>query len=816
MAEPALAFRPLPAEAFYRACEPSDLPFETTADLPDLAEVVGQQRAAEAIRLGIGIRREGFNLFALGPICSGRHSTVRRFLEEQAAGEPVPSDWCYVNNFGDPQSPVALELPAGKGCELRSDVDELLEELRVVLPAVFESKEYQAQKESIDAEVKEKQSKAIGDLDARAKERGVALLRTPVGFVFAPAGKEGVLPPEEFEKLPPEERDRIEKEVKALQEELEGLIHQVRDWEREGREKLKLLDEEVATAAIGHLLEDLRVKYSSVPAVGRHLEALQQDLVEHVGEFLKPPDSVAATLLGISSPGGREGRTLRRYRVNVLVDHSETRGAPVVYEGHPSYPNLIGGIEHIAQMGTLVTDFSLVKAGALLQANGGYLILDAREVLMQPFAWESLKKALSSGEISIESPGQWLGLASTVSLSPEPIPLSVKVVLIGERLLYYLLCQLDPEFNDLFKVAADFNDQIARTPENQTLYARLIATLARREKLLDFDRPAVARLIERCAREAGDAERLSARIGLMADLMREADYWARLEGRTVIGTGDVEQAVSQQVRRADRLYGLIQEEILRGTILVDVRGSRVGQVNGISVIELGRFAFGRPSRITARVRPGRGEVIDIEREVELGGPIHSKGVLILAGFLGERYARTVPLALSASLVFEQSYGGVEGDSASSAELCALLSALAELPVKQGIALTGSVSQQGQIQAVGGINEKIEGFFDTCRARGLTGDQGVVLPAANVSHLMLRKDVVEAASAGKFSLYPVSTIDEAIEILTGLPAGVRDGVGRYPPESVNGRVESRLGGFAQLQREFARLPAPVAAETGSTR
>jgi lon-related putative ATP-dependent protease len=501
---------------------------------------------------------------------------------------------------------------------------------------------------------------------------------------------------------------------------------------------------------------------------------------------------------------------MRRYQVNLLVDNRDGRGAPVVYEDNPTFQNLVGQIEYISHMGALVTDFNLIRAGALHKANGGYLMLDAHKLLTQPFAWEAIKRALRSAEVRIESLGHSLGLTSTASLEPQPIPLDVKVVLLGERLLYYLLCHYDPEFNELFKVAVDFEDEAPRGDENHLRYASLIGAIARREKLLPFDRKAVARVIEHSSRLAGDAEKLSAQTLTVADLLREADYLAGSAGRSVVGAEDVQSAIDAQTRRADRMRRRIQEEIERGMILIATEGHRIGQVNGLSVVDLDRFAFGRPSRITARVRLGKGEVIDIEREVELGGPIHSKGVMILAGFLGARYAPDHPLSLGATLVFEQSYGGVEGDSASAAELCALLSALAEVPINQSFAVTGSVNQHGEAQAVGGVNEKIEGFYDLCKARGLTGGQGVLIPASNTKHLMLRRDVVEAVAAGKFHVYAVETIDQGMELLTGLPAGERDASGVFPTGSVNHRVEARLlelaakrAAYGKLQSEYER-------------
>jgi lon-related putative ATP-dependent protease len=795
--------KPLNPEALYERCDPQQFRFETTADLEDLTEIIGQARAVEAVRFGIGIRRDGYNLFCLGPSGVGKHFIVRHFLEQKAATEQTPSDWCYVNNFDDPQKPRALQLPPGQGVTLRQDVERLLQELRSAIPAVFESEAYRTRKQVVEQEIKDRHDKAFEELRHKAGEKGFALLRTPVGLVFAPTHKGEVISPEEFERLPEKEHKRIEAEIEALQQELQATMRQVPQWEREGREKVKDLNREVSNFAVGHLIDELRKKHAALPAVVNYLNSAQQDVIENVDEFLNPPESPVAALIGITQPHFPKGTFFfRRYQVNVVVDHSVNHGAPVVYEDNPTHQDLVGQVEYTAHLGALVTDFNLIRPGALHAANGGYLILDAHRLLLQPYAWEGLKRALRSSEIRIQSLGQMLSLASTVSLEPQPIPLAVKVVLLGERLLYYLLCHYDPEFSELFKVAVDFEEQMDRGPQSNLLYARLIGTVAHKDGLLPFDRGAVARVIEHSARVAGDAEKLSMHRRTLADLLSEADYWSRQSGRSVVSAGDVQQAIDAQVRRSDRARARIQEEIQRGTILIDTEGEKIGQVNALSMIQLGQFAFGHPSRITARVRLGRGEVIDIEREVELGGPIHSKGVLILSGFLGARYAADRPLSLSASLVFEQSYGGVEGDSASSAELYALLSALAEAPIKQSLAVTGSVNQHGQVQAIGGVNEKIEGFFDLCNARGLKGEHGVLIPASNVKHLMLRQDVIEAVAAGKFHIYPVETIDQGIETLTGVAAGERDEAGHFPRGSINQRVAARMIDLAEKRLAFA--------------
>ncbi len=800
--------QPLPSHMLYRRCDPSSFNFATTDELEDLSlgEIVGQDRAVNAILFGIGIRREGYNLFALGPSGTGKRTTITQFLDQKAATEPVPPDWCYVNNFTHPHKPRALKLPPGYGRLLRRDMEQLIEELLVAIPAAFESEDYRLRRQEAQEEFEARQERAFNEIQQEASKRNIAVLRTPSGLFLAPLKDGEVISPDKFHKLPEEEQRKFEESIAELQARLQETIHQVRQWEREAREKVKELDRQVAMFAVGHRIDELRQKYAALPEVVSYLDAVQQDIVKNVNEFREAPKSEEtsqAALLGGALPRFLLGPPiLRRYQVNVLVDHSESKGAPVVFEEYPTYNNLIGRIEHIAQMGALITDFNLIKPGALHLTNGGYLILDARQVLLQPYAWDGLKRALRAREIRIEPLGQALSLVSTVSLEPEPIPLDVKVILVGDRLLYYLLHQYDPDFSELFKVEVDFNEEMERNTENDLLYARMIATKARQEGLRPFDREAVARIIEHSARLAGDAWRLSTHMLSITDLLREADYWADKAGNGVVTAADVQRAIDEQTYRADRVRELMRDNIRRGMILLETSGQRVGQINSLSYIKLGNFAFGQPNRVTARVRLGRGEVIDIEREVKLGGPIHSKGVLILSGFLAARYALDHPLSLSASLVFEQSYGGVEGDSASMAELCALLSALAGVPIRQSLAVTGSVSQHGEAQPVGGVNEKIEGFFDVCKDRGLTGEQGVIIPAANVQHLMLREDVVKAAEAGLFHIYPVKTVDEAIELLTGLPAGERDADGNFPPGSVNYLVEARLIELAEKQRKFS--------------
>ena len=801
--------KPLKAESLCYHCDTEQFEFETTADLEDLTEIVGQPRAVEAVRFGVGMEREGYNIFALGPAGTGKHSLVRQFFEGRAAGKPIPEDWCYVNNFEESHRSRALRLPPGKGVAFRQDMERLVEELGNSLSAAFEGEEYQTRRQVIEAEFNDRQQEAFQEIQRLAQERSLAVMRTPAGFVFAPVHEGEVISPQELQELPEEEQKKLEEGVGVLQVELQKVLRQMPRWQREARERTRGLNRETTDLSVSGLIDEVRQKYADLPNVVEYLDGVQKDVVENARDFLdgdERPQGGRRDGSGSRSASGSQmtSSPLRRYGVNVLVDHGESEGAPVIYEDNPTYQNLIGRVEHMAQMGALLTDFNLIKPGALHRANSGYLILDARKILQQPYAWEGLKRALQSRQVRIESVGQMLSLISTISLEPEPIPLDVKVALLGDPMLYYLIAAYDPDFTELFKVAADFDGRMDRNTDNQHLYARLIGSLARTEGLRAFDRTAVARVIERSARMVGDSEKLSIQMQVVSDLLREADYLAGEKGHEVVTAVDVQQAIEARIYRSDRIRERTREGILRGTILIDTEGAKVGQVNGLSVVQMGDFAFGQPSRITARVRMGKGEVVDIEREVELGGPLHSKGVLILSGFLGGRYAADHPLSLSASLVFEQSYGGVDGDSASSAELYTLLSAISRVPIKQSLAVTGSVNQHGQVQPIGGVNEKIEGFFDVCKARGLTGEQGVLIPASNVKHLMLREDVVEAAAAGQFHVYAVESIDQGIEILTGTPAGEPDEEGNYPEGTINGLVQAEL---IRLAEEREALSGP---------
>lgn len=790
----------LSAEQLRRVCNPDHFDFETTEELPGLEQIIGQPRATKAIDFGIEIPSPGFNIYAMGPAGTGKMTTIKRFLEKKAAKMGVPNDWCYVNNFSDPSRPRAISLPPGKGKELREDMGRLISHLRGEIPRTFESEEYKDAKNAIWQKLQKERDAEISKLEAKAKERGFALIKTPAGIVITPIIEGEVIGPDDFKKLPEEKRRELERQGQEVQEEINEAISRIREWEKGARQKAKELEREVAAVACGYLIDELKEKYKEYEEVVGYLEEVRKDILEHVEDFKSGEEAGHIEIMGIKVP---IHDPFMKYNVNVIVDNSETKGAPVVFESSPTYYNLIGRIEHKAQFGALVTNFTMIKAGALHRANGGYLVVNAKDVLMNPFAWDALKRCVKTKEIKMEEIGGKLQLISTVTLEPEPIPLDVKVIFVGNPFLYYLLYSFDEDFRKLFKVKADFTVEMDRTPENERLYASFIKDRCGEEGLRHFDKTGVAKVVEYSSRLAEDQNKLSTRFGDIADLIREASYWASQRGHEFVTGEDVQLAIEERIYRSNKVEEKVREMIEDGTILIDTEGEVVGQVNGISIATLGDYTFGKPSRITARTYMGRSGVLNIEREVALSGRIHSKGVMALSGYLGGKYALDKPLTLSASLSFEQLYEEVEGDSAASTELYALLSSLSGFPVKQGIAATGSVNQHGEIQPVGGVIQKIEGFFEVCKVKGLTGEQGVIIPVQNVKNLMLREEVVEAVKEGKFHIYPVKTIDEGIEILTGKEAGERKEDGSYPEGTVNWAVEKRLRELAEGWREFKR-------------
>ncbi|MGI9475538.1 MAG: Lon protease family protein [Hyphomicrobiaceae bacterium] len=791
----------LPVADLRRRVDPATLGFNSTADLEPAVGLIGQERALKAIDFGVTMNSQDFNIFVLGPPASGKSTAVRSYLEREIVEPATVYDWVYVNNFEDTNNPRALRLPCGRGIPFEKAMVATIDELRQTLPAIFEDDEYQGRRRQIDDGFRAGQEQALEAITERARAQNIAILRTPTGIGMAPMLDGKVVKPEVFAGLPEEMRKSVETKIEDLQKELAVILENVPKSEKERRNQLRQLNEEIARGAVVEALGDVRGAYADIPEVIEFLDVVANDMVHNFALFFAQEEEEGQPVQ--RSVDTTKDPRFRRYLVNIMVSHEA--GActhPIVEELNPTYGNLIGRIEHVAHMGSLVTDFLLMKSGALHRANGGYLLVDARKLLLSPFAWEALKRAIKAQVLRIEQPEETNSFASTQSIDPEPIPLDVKVVLFGDRQLYYALAAGDPDFNRLFKVQADFDDSIGRTDDNQLAYAGLIAAIVKRHELRHVDASGVARLIDEGSRLADDREKLSIEVGNLADLIRESDYWAGKIGAEMITNDAVARAIEERIQRSDRLRDRAQEGIERDLVLIETDGSKVGQINGLAVLQLGEFAFGKPSRITARVRMGRGRVTDIEREANLSGALHTKGVMILWGYLAGKFAEDIPLALAASLVFEQSYGGVDGDSASSTELYALLSALSDVPIRQGLAVTGSVNQMGDVQVIGGANEKIEGFFDICKSRGLTGEQGVLIPQGNVQHLMLRPEIVTAVENNLFNIYSVATINQGIEILTGVTAGERGADGDFPAGSINRMVEDKLRTFAWRAKSFS--------------
>ena len=778
----------------YRACTLEHCAFRTTAELEPLEHPPGQHRALEALKFGVDIKHPGFNVFALGPSGIGKAQLVREILEQQGASDSARYDWCYVSNFSDPAKPRLLKLPAGVGAQLSQDMLQLVEDLLISLPSSFQSTEYRNRREEIETEMAERYEEAFSELGARARERDIALIRTPAGYTLAPMVDDKVITPEQFSGLSKEEQDQLKAKIGELQTELMKIIGQLPVMKREASHRIKDLNREMTQLTVEQFVASLEQKYAGNTQIIAYLAEVKAFAIENAEDFLNQTQD------GEVEQPKQKARGFTALQINVLVDSSGARGDPVVFEDNPTYHNLIGRVEYISQMGTLLTDFTLIKPGALHRANGGYLVVEARKLLSHLYAWEGLKQALRAREIRITSLQEVLSLNSTVSLEPECAPLEVKVVLIGEPYLYYLMDHYDPEFRQLFHVAADFSVDMDRDPGSEELLARHIATRQVQEGLRTLDRDAVATVIEQTARWAGDSEKLLLDRDQLGLLLQESDYCAQRSGSESITRENVHQAIAQQRERRGKLRDLLNEQVLRDMRLVATDGRKVGQVNGLSVLVQSDLLVGTPSRITATARLGPGKVVDIERESKLGGEIHSKGVMILSAYLANRFARNNPLPIAATVVFEQSYGAVDGDSASCAELCVLLSAIAGLPLAQNLAVTGSMNQWGEVQAIGGVNEKIEGFFDICSARGLTGDQGVIIPQANHVHLMLNSEVRDAVAAGRFHIYAATHVEEIMERLCGLPGG-EEKDGEFPAGSFNHAVQARIAELQEIQRKL---------------
>jgi len=789
--------RRVPADRVRWTCRPEDLPFETTADLPSGDSIVGQDRAVRALDFGLTIPQVGYNVFVTGPPGTGRTTYSLSKVTQMAAGQPVPSDWIYVHNFQQPDQPMAIALRPGQGAAFRREVERLVEELKDGIRKLFAGETFEARRAGLIQQYEQQAGAIWRELEQEARRLGFALQRTPMGIVQVPLAPSGEpFTDEQMMQLTPAHRQELERRARQLQESVAEATRKVRAIEREARDAVAQLERSAVMSVASHAVDALKQRYADHPRIVEWLDRFLADVVERHGDFRE--DAEGAPPLPFLP---RRGPEFTRYRVNLLIDNGETRGAPVVLELNPTYYNLFGKTEYRGEFGAMVTDFTMIKPGALHRANGGYLIMHARDLLTSPFSWEALKRALKSREIRIENLGEQYGLFATATLRPEPISLAVKVILIGVPLVYHLLYLYDDDFPKLFKIKADFDTDIERTPESMVEYAGAIGAICRREGLLPFDRGALARILEHAARLADDQERLSMRFNQMADVIYEASAWARAAGASAVRADHVRRAIDERVRRSNRIEERIRELIRDGQLLVSLDGAAQGQVNGLSVLMLGDYAFGRPSRVTARTFVGGRGVVNIERETQLSGRIHTKGVLTLSAYLGGKYAQQRPLSLHASITFEQTYEEVEGDSASSTELYALLSELAGTPIDQGIAVTGSVNQKGEIQPIGGVNEKVEGYYYVCKALGLTGRQGVMIPVQNVRNLMLNDEVTQAIREGRFHLWAVRTIDEGIEVLTGLPAGEADAEGRYPDGTVNALVSRRLGELADRLRRF---------------
>jgi lon-related putative ATP-dependent protease len=787
-----------------RYCDPKELGFVSTEELPALEGIIGQDRALSALSFGVDIKDHGYHIYAMGPVGTGKTTSIKKFLAKDVKDKPVPDDWLYINNFENRDKPRAINLPAGVGRKFQEDMDQLVDGLKTEVPKAFEGKAYDKERETVEQEFQQRSKVLFQELDKKAGESKFKLLQTPQGMVAIPVEGDKPLTPEELAKLPEEKRKEIEANQEKLMSEMRKTLLQIEALQKEGKERIQELDQRVIGFSVNHVIEDLKKKYSEHKVVVDFLTECQEHLLKNVQAFkqIKQMESMSnqqKMSMGMLPDG--QVTSFDEYRVNLVVDNSKTKGAPVIFEKNPVGPNLVGRIEQQGWFGALITNFRMIKSGSLHRAIGGYLVIDVMDLLQKPLAWPILKRALKNREVAIESVAEAFGAFITRTLEPEPIPLHVKIILIGNPMIYYLLYNMDQEFQELFKVKADYGFKMDWTTEAVKQYAQFIGTICKEEELKHFDSSGVAKIVEHGARIVDHQKQLATKFGDIVDLVRQSAYWADKDGHKLVQSGDVQKALEEKIYRANRIEEQIQEMIEEGTIFIDTEGEVVGQANGLAVLQLGDYSFGKPSRITASTYVGGGGVVNIEREVKLGGPIHNKGIMIVTGYLGGKYAHKVPLAFAASITFEQMYDGVEGDSASSAEIYTLLSSLSGLPLRQDLAVTGSVNQFGEVQPIGGANEKIEGFYQVCKLQGLTGTQGVMIPASNVKHLMLRECVVDAVKEGKFHIYAVTNIDEGIELLTGKPAGKLQADGAYPKNTVNWKVQKKIIELAEKAKEF---------------
>lgn len=794
-------------------CDPDALGFESTADIAPIDGTVGQERAVSALNFGLGIRTQGFNLFVAGRPGTGRNSSVISFVKAKARGEAEPNDWVYVNNFQDAYRPKAIRLANGNGPKFAQDMEEFIKVARVELPRAFESENYEKRKSEILDSIQRKRESLLAELQREATALGFSIEATPVGIASVPLSSDGrPFTRDEYDALPDERKQDIKTRGAKLQESTNQFVSRSRGLEKEAQDMLRELDREIALFAAGHLLEALREKYQICDGFGdcnailNYLNEVENDMVDRLDDFRTPnkhQPNVPPGLQELAEP------TFERYKVNVFITREDGAGAPVIQENNPTFNNIMGRIEYKSRLGFVSTDHTMIRPGAIHKANGGYLVVQALELLLNPFSWDGMKRVLRSGEVSPESIVDQYGFLSVATIRPQPIPANIKVVLVGSPYIYYLLYYMDDEFRKFFKVKADFDIEMERSDKHIAQYAAFLTDRSKALGLKPFHKSAVAKIVDYGSRIIEDKNRLSTRFIDVSDIASESSFWAEQAGSELVMGEHVKKALDEKEYRSRMIEDKVQALIEEGTIMIDSDGAIVGQANGLSVYDLGDFSFGRPSRITARVAAGRGRIVDIQRESEMGGRIHNKGVMILTGYLEGKYAQDKPIAAYATLAFEQLYDEIEGDSASSTELYVLLSALGEIPIKQGIAVTGSVNQRGQVQAIGGVNRKIEGFYAVCKAKGLTGEQGVMIPRTNVRHLMLDPVVVNAVRDGQFHIWAVDDIDQGIEVLTGMPAGEMQDDGSYPEGSVHYTVNKRLREMAETVKQFGAPQAPLA-------
>ncbi|MCK4852157.1 MAG: AAA family ATPase [Candidatus Omnitrophica bacterium] len=790
--------RKLKPEELRKVCDPSVFPFKTTEDYIFEYEPVHQERGVGSIDFGLNVKSDGYNIFVCGSAGTGRNTQVKKAVYQLAAQEKTPGDWIYVYNFIHEDEPAAITLPAGMGRVFKKDMEEMVDDLRAEIPKAFVSEDYEKRKHDLLGEYKQKRETSLQEIEDRAFKQGFVLKQTATGVILVSRIGDKPMEAEAYERLSSAEKKKIEKTKSKLHVKIEQVLSEVRALEKEAKNRIKDLEKEIALFSVRHMIDELRARYNESEDIIRHLNRVQENILTNIDIFKEEEETGVVPLLGVK--GAVKENAFKKYEVNLLIDHSHSEGAPVIIEPNPTYYNLLGRIEYVAHFGSMTTDFTMIAPGALHKANGGYLILQAMDVLSAFMAWEALKRVIRNRQIKVEDINEQFRLISTTSLKPEPIPCDIKIIMVGPLWLHQLLYRFDENFRKMFKVKADFDTEMSKDPEKIKKYAAFIKVRCDSEGLRHFDRKAVARIVEYGSRVADDKDKLSARFVYIADILREANYWAGKDHAQYVRVKHIRKAIEEKVYRSNLIEGKIAELIEKNVLMIDADGTETGQINGLAVYDMGEYMFGKPSRITARTFMGKKGVVDIERQVKMGGKIHSKGMMILGGYLGGKFGQERPLSLSASICFEQSYEGVDGDSASSTEAYCLLSALSGIPLKQSIAVTGSMNQHGKVQPVGGINEKIEGFYRVCKTKGLTGRQGVMMPALNVRHLMLKEEVIEAVKDGRFHIWMVSTIEEGIEILTGKKAGIRGKNGKYPPGTVNYLVNKKLREYSERLSE----------------